>query len=295
MKVLVTGGTGYVGSALRALLTEQGHEVRLLVRRGGNQRRAGEGEYEVITGDILDTNTCLRACDGVDAVVHLVGIIREHPSRGITFQHLHTAATFFVINAAKRSGVRRFIHMSALGSRAGAASYYHRTKFEAEEFVRNAPLQWTIFRPSVIFGGGSEFIATLVDLVKKRLVPMIGGGKGRLQPVALSDVCTCMTGALGMPETVGQTYELGGPEQLTFRQMVEAVSSAMGSRIKAVDVPLWAVKPVVHLLQGIPDFPLTVDQLAMLQEDNTCDVSAYTRAFHITPHSFLNALPGLIR
>jgi NADH dehydrogenase len=280
---------------MRALLKDQGHDVRLLVREGGTRRRAWDDDVEVITGDILDTNNCLRACDGVDAVVHLVGIIREYPSRGITFQNLHTSATFFIIDAAKRSGVRRFIHMSALGSRADAASVYHRTKFEAEQIVRGTPLQWTIFRPSVIFGGGSEFIATLVDLVKRRLVPMIGGGNGRLQPVALRDVCACMTAALSMPETVGQTYELGGPEQLTFRQMAEEVASAMGARIKTVDVPLWMVTPVVRLLQGFPDFPLTMDQLAMLREDNICDVSPFARAFNITPQSFLKALPGLVR
>jgi NADH dehydrogenase len=295
MKLLVTGGTGYVGSAMRALLKDQGHEVRLLVRESGTRRRIGDDDFDIVSGDILDTNTCLRACDGMEAVVHLVGIIREFPSRGITFRNLHTSATFFIIDAAKRSGVRRFIHMSALGSREGAASMYHRTKFEAEEIVRGSPLQWTIFRPSVIFGGGSEFLATLVDLVKKRMVPMIGGGKGRLQPVALNDVSACMAGALAMPETVGQTYELGGPEQLTFRQMVEAVAQAMGSRIRTVDVPLWAVAPVVRLLEGLPDFPLTTDQLAMLREDNICDVSPFARTFNLTPQSFLNALPDLVR
>lgn len=295
MKVLVTGGTGYVGSTIRSLLKDQGHEIRLLIRGGGEHGRDETGDYEVVTGDILDTNTCLKACDGVDAVVHLVGIIREYTSRGITFHNLHSSATTFMVNAAVRSGVRRFIHMSALGSRENAASTYHRTKFEAEEYVRNSPLQWTIFRPSVIFGVESEFLATLVDLVKRPVVPMIGGGKGRLQPVALSDVSSCMAEALGMPETIGQTYELGGPEQLTFRQMVEAVSSARNSRIKMIDIPLWMVRPVVRLLQGIPDFPLTADQLAMLQEDNVCDITPYSRTFGIEPLSFLTALPGLIR
>ncbi len=294
MKVLVTGGTGYVGSTIRSLLKNQGHEVRLLIRGSGGRRRDGTNDYEVITGDILDTNTCLKACDGVDAVVHLVGIIREYTSRGITFHNLHSSATIFMVNAAVRSGVRRFIHMSALGSRENAASTYHRTKFKAEECVRNSPLQWTIFRPSVIFGGESEFLATLVDLVKRPVVPMIGGGKSRLQPVALSDVSSCMARALGMPETVGQTYELGGPEQLTFRQMAEAVSSAMNSRIKTINIPLWIVRPVVRLLQGIPDFPLTADQLAMMQEDNICDISHYSNTFHITPRSLLSALPGLV-
>jgi NADH dehydrogenase len=237
----------------------------------------------------------LKACDGIDAVVHLVGIIREYPDLGITFDNLHTSATFFMVDAARRSGVRRFIHMSALGSRENAASAYHRTKYEAEEFVRGAPLQWTIFRPSVIFDRGSEFIGMLVDLVKNKVIPMIGGGKGRLQPVALSNVCRCMAGALAMPETIGQTYELGGPEQLTFRQMIEAVSSALDSPIKTIDVPLWMVRPVVRLLQRLPDFPLTMDQLTMLQEDNICDTAHYARVFNIEPQSFLKALPGLVR
>jgi NADH dehydrogenase len=295
MKVLVTGGTGYVGSRIRTYLKSLGHEVRLLVREGGANGRIGTDEFETITGDILDTNSCLKACDGVDAVIHLIGIIREHPSQGITFNNLHTSSTLFIVDAAERSGVRRFIHMSALGSRENATSAYHRTKYEAEALVRQSSLHWTIFRPSVIFDWGSEFIEMLVDLAKKRVVPMIGGGKGRLQPVALDDVCNCMTEALGMPETVGRTFELGGPEQLTFRQMIEAVASALNSQIKTVNIPIWIVRPVVRLLQSRPDFPLTMDQLTMLLEDNTCDTSQFSRVFNIQPQSFLTALPGLVR
>ncbi len=295
MKVLLTGATGYVGNSLRRRLREEGYELRLLVRSGSEAKLGEDSGYEVLAGDVLNSNACLRACDGVDAVVHLVGIIREFPPRGITFDEMHPAATFNVIDAALRMGVRRFVHMSALGSRENATSRYHRTKYAAEQIVRNSSLSWTIFRPSVIFERGSEFIATLVDLVKRRYVPLIGGGKARMQPIALSTVCECMTKTLALPQTQGQIYELGGPEQVTFREMVEGVATALGIRIKTVGVPVWAIRPAVRLMERFSAFPLTSDQLTMLLEDNVCEVEPYTSVFGTRSESFLRALPSLVQ
>ncbi|NIM19301.1 MAG: NAD(P)H-binding protein [Candidatus Latescibacteria bacterium] len=294
MKVLITGGTGYVGSAVRRCLREIGHNVRLLVREGSEKKLNSSEGYDVVTGDILNSNSCLRACDGMDAVVHLVGIIREFPLEGITFEDLHVAATFNIADAARRMGAGRFVHMSALGSGENASSVYHRTKYAAEQVVRRSQLQWTIFRPSVIFEKGSEFIQTLTELVRRRYVPVIGGGKTFMQPIALSDVCTCMCHAVTMPETHSQVYELGGPEQITFREMIEAVASALGVRIRTASVPAWAVRPVVRLMERFPSFPLTSDQLAMLCEDNVCDIEPYTSTFGIHPVSFTHALPAIV-
>jgi len=284
-----------VGSTLRKALEEQGHKVRLLVRRGSPRKPALADKLEMVNGDILDTNSCLRACDGCEAVVHLVGIIREFPARGITFDELHVTATGNIVEAAKRQGIKRFIHMSALGSKEGATSRYHRTKFEAEKIVENSGIAWTIFRPSVIFAPGDEFTRMIVDIAGRAIVPLVSGGKALMQPVALSDVCRCMAFSLGIPETRGTVFELGGADRVSFREIIERVSAHLGKKPKLIYVPAAFVKPVVGFMQRFPSFPLTYDQLVMLLEDNTCDTTQAEKIFGFKPESYLKNLGVLVQ
>lgn len=294
MKVLMTGGTGYVGSHLRDYVREEGHDVRLLIRRESTHKVGPASGFEVTEGDILNTNACLRACDGVDAVVHLVGLIREDRREGVTFDEMHRVATHNIVDAARRSGVERFVHMSALGTRADAASEYHRTKFAAEQIVQSCPMRWTIFRPSFTFARGDLLSRRIKELLSRPIVPLIDGGKSRLQPVALEDVCRCMASALAMPETQGQIYELGGPDRLTFRDLVGHAAVALNRGLKTMSVPAWAVRPAVAALQRFMSFPLTLDQLKMLVEDNVCEIDHYVKTFEIEPKSFLKALPNWV-
>ena len=185
MKILLTGGTGFVGTALRRELKDLGHDVRLLVRGESAGKVNPREGFEVLVGDVLDTHACLRAVDHIDAVVHLVGIRREHPDHGISYEAMHTEATYSIVDAARRTGVQRFVQMSALGARADAPSRYHRTKHESEEIVRKSGMRWTIVRPSIIFGVGDEFHPLMADLVHRNIVPVIDGGKSELQPVSL--------------------------------------------------------------------------------------------------------------
>lgn len=291
MKVLITGGTGYIGSRLRAHIKNEGHDVRLLVRQS-SEGKVGSS-YEIVRGDIFNTNACLRACDGCDAVVHLVGIIREFPSKGITFDECHRAATSNIVDAARRSGVSRFVHMSALGAREGAASTYHQTKFAAEQQVQESGLRWTIFRPSLVMGSGDELTRQIVDLIHKPVVPLINGGEALFQPVALDDVCTAMSKALLMPETQQQIYELGGPDRVTFKDLAKKVADQLGLQMRTVSAPAWMIKPVVAALERFPSFPLTLDQLRMLAEDNVCEIDRYVKTFQIEPRSLAQILSTL--
>src|SRR4051794_16989433 len=154
-RVFVTGGSGFVGGAVVDDLIVRNHGVNALVNR--QPLDAGD-RVRSIHGDLFDAKALDEGMAGCDAVIHLVGIIMEHRSRGITFDRIHAHGTRSVVEAARRNGVTRFIHMSALGSRPGAASRYHRTKFEAEEYVRKSGLDWTIFRPSLIHGPRGEFL-----------------------------------------------------------------------------------------------------------------------------------------
>jgi uncharacterized protein YbjT (DUF2867 family) len=306
MNVLLTGGTGYVGAALRERLAGRGHSVRLLVRResGGTALRAGgftraedftrTAGFTIAGGDVLDTNSCLRACAGCDAVVHLVGIIREYPRYGITFDELHVRATENIVAAAERQGVKRFVHMSALGSREDAVSTYHKTKYAAESIVRHSALAWTIFRPSVIFDRGSEFIETLVQLAGRRIVPLIGGGSARLQPVARADVAACMAACLTMPGTRGRVFELGGADRLAFKDLLRMIAAHRDGNPKMIALPAFLMKPIVRAMERFPSFPLTSDQLTMLLEDNLCDTAEAERVFGFAPASFIRALPELL-
>lgn len=294
MKILLTGGTGYVGTALRSELVRRGHRVRVLARRGSGVVSGTDHTFDVAHGDVLDPNACLRASEGCDAVVHLVGIIREFPQSGITFEALHTEATRTIVRSAEQKSVKRFIHMSALGARANASSNYHRTKFAAEEIVRGSSLDWTIFRPSVIFDRGDEFTRMLVEMVARGAVPLIGGGMSKMQPVARGDVVRCMAASLLMPETRGRIFELGGADRLSFREMLGAIAAHLGVHPRMVPMPAALLKPVVRLLERFPQFPLTGDQLTMLLEDNVCDTAEAERMFGFTPASFVAELPLLL-
>jgi NADH dehydrogenase len=292
MKVLITGGTGYIGSRLRERIRDEGHDVRLLVRIGSEDKV--DSSYEVVSGDIFNTNACLRACDGCDAVVHLVGIIREFPSKGITFDQYHRAATANIVDAARRNGVPRFIHMSALGTREGAASAYHQTKWAAEQVVQGSGLRWTIFRPSLVMGSGDDVTRQILGLIHKPFVPLVNGGKTLFQPIALDDVCMAMSKALLMPETQHQIYELGGPDRVAFKDLVEKVAGQLNVQKRTTSVPAWILKPVVALMEKSPSFPVTRDQLLMLAEDNVCEIDRYVKTFQIEPKSLAQILPTLL-
>ena len=189
MKVFVTGGTGFVGNEVLRQLVAAGHAVRALVRPGSEEKLAVRDKVEVHHGDVTEPEGLDEALAGCDAIIHLVGIIREFPSRGITFERLHVEATANVLAAARDQGVSRYLHMSSNGTDPTSTLGYHRTKWQAEEAVRASDLDWTIFRPSLIFGKGGEFVTMLADLIRKMpMVPVIGDGRYRMQPVAVTEV-----------------------------------------------------------------------------------------------------------
>lgn len=283
--VFVTGATGFVGRAVVHALRADGIKVRCLVRRGSEHDLRGLEAIERVEGDVLSRETLDEGIGGCDAVVHLVGIIREHRSRNITFERLHVDGTLNVLAAAAAANVRRYLHMSALGTSASARSRYHETKWLAEEAVRASALPWTIFRPSVIYGKGDGLVSMLARMIEKLpVVPVIGEGRQKVQPIPVEQVAAGFRRALARPETVKQTYEVGGPDAVSMVELVDAIGEALGhAHVRKIHLPIRLMRMVAGVLQGLASFPITTDQIRMLEVDNTCDPEPFFRTFGIIP------------
>ena len=293
MKIFISGGTGFVGGHLCRELLSRGHTLRLLAH---STRASDAKDTEFVSGDVTSAESCSSGAAGCDAVINLVGIIREFPRRGVTFSRLHIEATRNMIEASQQNGIMRYLQMSALGSRPGAVSGYHRSKYQAEELVVASGLDYTIFRPSLIFGPGDAFVNMLAGFIKRfSVVPVIGDGKYRLQPIAVDDVARCFALALEKPETGGKGYNLCGPDRLNYLEIVDAVSKALGrSFVLKIKSPLALMKLVTPMLEQFPFYPVTSDQITLLLEESICDGS-WKEAFGFEPVKFEEGIRSYLR
>jgi uncharacterized protein YbjT (DUF2867 family) len=247
--ILVTGGTGFVGQEVVGKLLEQGYRVRLLVRRPDRAGRFGNHpRVELARGDALDPGTLPAAMTDVQAVIHLVGIIAEN-SR-VTFEQVHVEATRNLLAAARKAGVTRWIQMSALGTRPRARSRYHLTKWEAEESVRQSGLDWTIFRPSLIYGYDERdrllnllrtALSWPLDVVQLHSFPLLNGGEPLVQPVSIREVAYCFARSPANEASIGRTYDLVGPVSFSWREMVLKILAVLGKKGVYQEVPLLLV------------------------------------------------------
>jgi len=236
---------------------------------------------EHVHGLALDVTTddLKPALRGVDAVIHLVGIIRERPSAGVTFERVHLGATKRVLEALEGERRPRLVHVSALGTSARGGSAYFETKWAAEEAVRRAWPTATIVRPSLMFGRGADFFQTLLGLAKNPVVPVPGDGETLFEPVARNDVAEAVVRMLEDPKAEGETYEIGGPERLSLNQLIDRMGMILGrsTPLPKMHIPRAALFPLVTLGERLPGFPLTRDQLAMLQIPNITDDTRWHR------------------
>ena len=295
MKVAVFGGTGFVGSYLVDALVNGGHRPSVLVRDGSEHRLRQSEHCTRISGEIGSLEAVEAAVDGADAVIYNIGILREFPSRGITFNALHHEAAERVIDAASAAGVRRFLLMSANGVRADGTAY-QASKHRAEEYLKGSGLDWTIFQPSVIFGdprGRMEFASQLArDVIDSPLpAPLFfngllptGAGQFKLSPVHVENVAQAFVNSLENDVSRGRVYRLGGAESLTWQEILTRIASA-GKRKLMLPVPACGVSLAASVLDRFEAFPVTRDQIKMLMEGNTCPVDDLVE-LGITPIGF---------
>ncbi|MCL6560081.1 MAG: complex I NDUFA9 subunit family protein [Firmicutes bacterium] len=280
---LVTGATGFVGRHLVKTLLKEGFSIRCLVRSTAAARDLHS--VELIQGDVTDPSTLRAACVGLEGVIHLVAVIREKGDA--TFFRVNVQGTCNLLAAAEAAGVRRFIHMSALGARDDPAYRYVYSKWLAEEAVRNCSMHWTIFRPSLIYGEGFGFFDRLIQSVRMfppPFVPLPGGGKTRFQPVAVDDLVCCVVKSLKAPGFEGRVCEIGGPEHLSYAQMLDALMDTLHIRRIKVPVPLPLMRVVVPLMGVMmEDPPVTTVELRQLDHDNVTDPDAVEKQFGFKP------------
>jgi NADH dehydrogenase len=287
MRVLLTGGTGYVGSEVAASLAAAGHELRMLVHRQSDDLPAGA---EAVHGDVTDEAAVATAAEGCEAIVHLVAILDGSDEQ---FEAVNAGGPRNIVAAAKAHGIRRIVHMSALGVTAEHAplARYWRTKYAGKLAVTESGLDWTVMEPSFVFGRDGGALKAFESLIRLPVAPVIGDGRYKHQPVWIGDVATAFARALERPETTGKVMPLGGPQVFTFDELLDELARVTGrSPRRKVHAPAGFVKAQTPVLQHLPP-PLRVtrEQIVMLLEGTECDLAPMRTALGIEPASMADA------
>jgi uncharacterized protein YbjT (DUF2867 family) len=273
MRVLVTGATGYVGTAVARRLEADGHKVLPFSRAAG--------------GDITDAADVERAVASVDAIVNLVAILEGSPEQ---FERVVAGGARNVLAAARAAGVRRLLHMSALGVTEEHAPLtgYWSAKWRAKQAVMESDRDWTVFEPSFVFAQGGGAFREFERLARLPVVPVIGNGRYRHQPVWLGDVAAAFSRALSRPETIGKTYPLGGPQVFTFDELLDEIARVTGRRPHPkLHAPAGFVRFQARLLLRHlpPPLRVTPDQITMLLAGTECDLAPMREDLGIEPAS----------
>jgi uncharacterized protein YbjT (DUF2867 family) len=287
MKVFLTGATGFVGKNMLKRLLAEGHSVRALVRDPQKAKELAQSGVELVAGDVAGGTGLDQGMQGCDAVIHLVGIIVEKGTD--TFERVHHLGTRNVVQTAKRTGIKRFVQMSALGVRADGVAPYQTTKWKGEEELRRSGIPFCILRPSVIFGEGDGFVTQMMETMRSAPLfrPVPGNGKPKFRPIFVGDVTACFVRALTAEAATNQTVDLGGADELTLNEVLAEIARCASVRKPAIHIPLPFMFAGTAVMQKVlKNPPVTVDQLRMLREGSTCDIGPMKRIFGVDPRGF---------
>jgi len=289
--LLILGGSGFVGRHLCAGLIRAGYAVKVLTR---NRERSKAllvlPGLELVEADVHDPLTLAAQARGSSAVINLIGILNERGHRGAGFRAAHVELVRKII-AACRSGVNRLVQVSALGAASDGPSHYLRTKGEAEQLIRASPLAWTILQPSVIFGPDDSFLNRFAMLLRLLPVMPLAQAEARLSPVWLEDVRDAILATLATPHSVGQTYQLCGPEVMTLADTVRYVRDLLRLRRAVLALPAVLGRVQAQVLEFVPGKPLSVDNFRSLSVPNVCQENGFAR-LGIAPRSVRALAPS---
>jgi uncharacterized protein YbjT (DUF2867 family) len=282
--ILVTGGTGFVGSHIVNALADAGKDVRVLERKPGSWQEAGVRCREAVQGDMTDPESLRRAVSGCDTVVHLVAIRQGKPEQ---FQRVMSEGTRDLVAAAKEAGVRRFVLMSALGTTDETKDLvpYYRAKWDMEQTVKGSGLDHVIFRPSFIFARDGGILPTFRRLAKLMPVtPIPGSGTQRIQPIWIDDLVAYFVKAIDLDAATNRLFEVGGPDKVTWNELWERLKRALGSRRPSVHVPMGVMRAQAVVLERLPgNIPVTRDLLKMMEAgDNVVSDDEAVRTFGLS-------------
>ncbi len=293
-RIVVLGGTGFVGSHLIPRLAAQGLHVTVLSRNRERHRElAVLPTVRVVSADVYDPKVLATHFAGADAVINLVGILNEPGFDGSGFRRAHVELTRLVIEAMKAAGVSRLLQMSSLRAGEGE-SWYLKTRGEAEALVRASGLDWTIFRPSVIFGRGDGLFFRFATLLKIAPVMPLARADARFAPVFVGDVCAAFERALADRSTIGKVYELGGPDVVTLREIVAMTRDALGMRRLIVGLPDPLGKLQAAVFGLVPGKPLSLDNFRSLVLDSVPSRDGLAQ-LGIRPTPMATVVPRMLR
>jgi uncharacterized protein YbjT (DUF2867 family) len=290
-RICIIGGSGFVGRAIVRLAIEQGCAVTVACRHPERARDMLVRGVRLVRANVTDGRGLDEATRDADVVINLVGLMFEHGRQNFVAAHVH--GTERVLAACANAGIRQYLHMSALGAGRIPASSYARTKGEAETRVRQSGLDWTIFRPSVIYGRNDSFFGRFRNISKRSpVVPVIAGGT-RFQPVWVEDVARAFVMAVRNRHVSGRTFELGGPYAYALREIIAMLMTTLGRRRLLVPVPDAFAAIIALLGRLLPTPPLTRDQLILLKHDSIIDGEPFPSLFG-APAALEDILPGLV-
>jgi NADH dehydrogenase len=280
--ILVTGATGFIGKHLVATFRSLERPTRCLVRSSSRGRQLEAQGRKLARGDMADPASLRAACDGVDAVVHLVAIIR---GRANDYERVMTSGTRALIEAASEAGVRRFVLVSALGldqSTHGLTPYYQ-SKWNEERALEASSLEHVIFRPSFVFSHDGGVLPTFLRLVRySPITPVLGPGTQRIQPISVEDVVAHLVKGLDLEPARDRTFDLAGPDRVSWDELYALIARVLGKRRLRVHIPFSLARAQATLLERLPGFPFTRDQLKMLAAgDNVGDVASTGKVFQL--------------
>ena len=291
-RILVTGGSGFVGRHLVARLAAAGHDVVVLTRRRERARHLLLlPTVRVIEADALEPASLARHARDMTAAINLVGVLHERGRH--TFERVHAEFPRALAAACRNAGIARILHMSALGASADAASRYLRSKAAGEAAIAESGLAWTIFRPSVIFGPEDAFLNLFAKLAQWFPAIPLAGARARFQPIYVGDVASCFAHALADAETVGRRYGLCGPRVYTLAELVRYVGETAGHARPVVALGPGLANLQARVMEWLPGPLLTRDNLASMRHDSVCD-APFPPQFGFAPVALEAIAPGYL-